>query len=83
MRLINGQANKQIKLVHPSPAATTSAGFSPTLWKQWKITVHLEKSDVTEIMKEKRNPISLIQTPQLLPQKKGRLVLAGICFSRS
>lgn len=54
MRLINGQANKQIKLVHPSPAATTSAGFSPTLWKQWKITVHLEKSDVTEIMKEKK-----------------------------
>ena len=83
MRLINGQANKQTKLVHQSPAVTSSAEFSPTLRKQWKITVHLEKSDVMEIMKKKRNPISLIQTPQLLPQNKGRLVLALIWFSHN
>ena len=56
MRLINGQANKQTKLVHQSPAVTSSAEFSPTLRKQWKITVHLEKSDVMEIMKKKKEP---------------------------
>lgn len=83
VRLINGHANKQKKLVHQSPAVTSSAEFSPTLCKQWKITVHLEDGDVMEIMKEKRNPISLIQTPQLLPQKKDRLVLALICFAHS
>lgn len=55
MRLINGQANKQTKLVHQSPAVTSSAEFSPTLRKQWKITVHLEKSDVMEIMKKKES----------------------------
>lgn len=32
---------------------------------------------------KKRNPISLIQTPQLLPQNKGRLVLALIWFSHN
>ena len=83
MRLINGHANQQKKLVHQSPAVTSSAEFLPTLCEQWKITVHLEDGDVMEIMKEKRNPISLIQTPQLLPQKKDRLVLAPICFAHS